>query len=351
MKTLCEYLQIKKGIFLVTIFVFLLACSNGDDPSPPVEKFCRIVSETSTSSGPFTPDITFTHNVTNTNAYDERGNNTNKGFTNTYNYSDGKTLRSSSTHNQEYDTNDFLQRTFVQNSTTYLDGQTTNSSADVRYEFADNRVSKANSISTSNGIATTSSTSYEYDSQGRLIKLTNNNNSYAQFEYIGDHGYKITRVDKNGNSSAPFIEFNAAGLIVKSIVTDIENQSTTEHRFEYNADELEIRRETYFDGKPFNAEEKEYDTKKHPYAKSFPAPKGHPAIPSTLPSPNYKHNVTKLTRFTGNVGNGQWDLKEVVTYTYEYNSQDLPVKVTAKTKDKDGVETTETTILEYQDCP
>ena len=40
-----------------------------------------------------------------------------------------------------------------------------------------------------------------------MIKFTNTvNNSYATCEYIGDHAYKITGVDMNGNSNSPLIE-------------------------------------------------------------------------------------------------------------------------------------------------
>ena len=347
----CGRLRVRKGILFASILILLCACDNGDDPAPVAEKFCKPVSETTTTSGPSTPDVTFTNTTVNTNAYDERGNRITQSLSTIINYSDGKTYRRSGSYVYQYDANDFLLRVLVQQSETDFTGSTTTWSNDVSYEYDQNRVSKAIHFSTASGTTKTSTTLYEYDGQGRLTKFTNaENNSYSKFEYLGNNTYKITRVDLNGNTTSPFIEFNGAGLVVKSIVTQFG--STTEQRYQYNADGLVVRNESYDDGKPRSAMEMEYDNKNHPYAKSFTQPKGHPTIPSTNPGTNFLHNVTRMKRYEGNATNGQWDLTEDVTYTYEYNTQNLPTNGNLKTLDKDGKEiSTGTVNFDYQDCP
>ena len=351
MNNRCENQRVWNGILITTILVLLWACNNGDDPAPAVQKGCKLVYEKNTTSGPSTPGVTFTNTSSNTTAYDERGNRITQSLSNTISYSDGKSYLRSGSYAYQYDANDFLIRLLVQQSETDIAGKTTMQSNDITYEYINNRVSKSTYVSTANGATTTTASLYEYDGQGRLTKLTNTqNNSYSKFEYLGNNTYKITRVDMNGNSTSPFLEFNGAGLVVKSIVTQFG--STTEERYEYNADGLVTRRETYDDGKPRSAVTMEYDNKNHPYPKDFTEIKGHPKIPGTGPGANYVHNVTRMKSYEGNATNGQWDIKEDVSYTYDYNSQNLPVSGTTKTLNKDGAEiSTGTLELDYQDCP
>jgi YD repeat-containing protein len=289
--------------------------------------------------------------MTNTSSYDERGNRLTQSLSTTINYSDGKSYLRSGSYTYQYDANDFLVRLLVQQSDTDISGTTTMQSNDITYEYSNNRLSKSTHVNTANGATTTTSFLYEYDGQGRLTKLANmQNNSYSKFEYLGNNSYKITRVDMNGNSNSPFLEFNGAGLVVKSIVTQFG--STTEERYEYNADGLLIRRETYDDGKPRSAVATEYDNKTHPYPKSFTEIKGHPTIPATGPGANYLHNITRMKTYDGNATNGRWDIREDVSYSYEYNSENLPVSGTSKTLNKNGDEiSTGTMELDYQDCP
>jgi YD repeat-containing protein len=350
MKNPGKIATMRKGILFVGSIILLLGCSNGDDPSPAAQESCRLVSETTTTTGPSSPGVTFTNTQTHTASYDGRGNRISESLTNNYAFSDGKVHRRSSSYNYQYDANDFVLRILVQQSETDAAGSTTMQSTDNSYEYDKGRVVKYISVSTANGTSATSTLQFEYDGQGRLIKLTNTtNNSYSKFEYIGDHAYKITRVDMNGNSTSPFIEFNGAGLIVKSITT--QEGSTTEWRYEYNADGLQTRSELYYDGKPHRAEDFEYDNKDHPYTKGFAPAKGLPIIPAQGPAPNYRHNVTRSTNYSGNPANGQWELKEDIHYTYEYNSKNLPTSVTSETVDKNGAEISTGTIeLEYQDC-
>ena len=351
MENQCENQRVGKGILFPGILVFLLACNNGDDPAPAAEKFCKLVSETTTTSGPYIPGVTFTNTMMSTSGYDERGNRVTQSLSTIISYSDGKTYRRSGSYVYQYDANDFLLRVVVQQSETSIDGSTTMQSNDNSYEYDQNRVSKSKHSSTANGATTTGTTLYEYDGQGRLTKFTNaENNSYSKFEYLGNNTYKITRVDLNGNTTSPFIEFNGAGLVVKSIVTQFG--STSEERYQYNADGLVIRNESYDDGKPRSAVEMEYDDKNHPYTKSFTQPKGHPSIPSIGPAAIFLHNVTRMKRYVGNTTNGQWDLNEDVSYTYGYNTQNLPTHGTLKTLDKDGEEISAGTVnFDYQDCP
>jgi len=351
MNNRCENQRVWNGILITMTLAFLAACNNGDDPAPLVQKDCKLVSEKNTTSGPFTPGVTFTNTALNTTTYDDGGNRLEASISSTISYSDGKSYRRSGSYTYQYDANDFLIRLLVQQSETDLDGKTTNQSNDITYEYTNNRVSKSTYVSTANGTTTTTASLYEYDGQGRLTKLTNvQNNSYSKYEYLGNNTYKITRVDMNGNTSSPFIEFNGAGLVVKSIVTQFG--STTEDRYQYNAEGLVIRHESYDDGKPRSAMATEYDNKKNPYPQSFTSTKGHPTIPGTGPGVNFLHNVTRMTSYVGNATNGAWDLTEDVSYTYEYNSQNLPVSGTSKTLNEDGEEISKGTMeLDYQDCP
>jgi hypothetical protein len=348
MKNLCGTHRL--DLLVASILIFLMACNNGDDPAPVNQGGCKLQSEMLTGSGPAGMGVTFTHTVTSSYTYDDKGNNVNWGTTNNYNYSDGKSIRLSSTRTQEYDNDDFVTRSFSQSSSTYQDGKTSVNSNDVTYTYANGRLSKATYISTADGVSNTNSNEYKYDSQGRIVEIRSSTNAYVKFDYIGATGYKVTRVDINGNSATPLLEFNGAGLIVKTV--DTQFGVTDEQRYQYNAEGQMIRIERYTNGKPTSADETEYDNKESTFSLVAKLPKGHPKVPTVNGSGVNKHNPTKVTRFQGNPDNGQWEAKEVVTYMYEYNGNNFPTKATIKTVDKDGIEiSTETNIIAYEGCP
>jgi hypothetical protein len=353
MKNILKMLTTKvRASFLITLIPVLWGCNNGDDPVP-MQPGCKITSEEATTSGgQGGGGVNYTYTRSSRYAYDEAGNKKSQSLSVVYNYNDGTSMRRTTTYNYEYDANSFLTRALIQSSDTYQDGSTSNSSNDNTYEYENGRLKIANLKTIDNqGIVTDNKMVYEYDQQGRITRFTNaNTNAYSQFEYIGAHAYKITRVSATGSISSPLLEFDAQGLVTKSIVTD-EFGQTTERRYAYNNEGLVTRYETYDNGKASLATEVEYDNKSNPLKMATQAFKGHPDIPSTNPASKLLHNTARQRNFTGNAA-GQWEIQNQTEYQYDYNAQDLPVKAVAKTTDKDGVELpTETTLLEYQDCP
>ena len=330
-------------IVLFIVLVFLNACEESDDapaPAPPV--VCRLTHQT--TNGTFKDG---THNRTSTHAYDEKGNLLSVSINDKYEYSNGNKEIVASSFAYTYDDDGFLVRRVSQDTHSNKDGLTFSQTFDAIFEYKDQRLSKANHTQTFNGMSITYSHIYEYDSEGRLVKFSKTeDNSYTKIEYTGNRIQRITFVDAAGNSRSPYIEYNSAGQLVKSI--DMEGGNTRERRYQYDAAGNLVRDEFYNNGKPYQAESYEFDDKVNPGEASNPVPKGQPVLPDIQAYRGQKHNVTKIIYFGGK--GEAWAEGSTIVNTYQYNAHNVPIEKISKRSDFGIQYASELTTFQYQDC-
>ncbi len=346
--------QYHKNYFLSILFIgvvtFFGSCNSSDDPAPPAAAMCKVQSQSGSGTGNESATVTYTYNYVFSYTYDAKGNHVGTTSTYNYTYSNGKTATSSSSSSRQFDDNGFMLREISQYNSTDKDGVVSNQSNNTDYKYENDRLSKQNTTYTSNGVTKAYSLSYEYDTDGKLVKFSNTyDNSYTRYEYSGNKIQKATRVDAYGNSNSPFLEYNQNGLLVKSIET--RSSITEENRYEYDAEGQQIRYERIINGKPYQASSDEYDVKENPNKLLYARPKGHPNVPWTQPEYAPKHNLIKSTNYSANATTSQWEISGTVIYTYDYNSKDLPVDVTSKNLDKAGAQLfSNRYTYQYQDC-
>lgn len=352
-KSLSKYLL---PISIFTIIVLAGSCSSKDDPAPVAPEVippvaCKVKSQTVSGTGRESATVTFTYNFIYTFSYDESGNQVGSNSSYKYTYSDGKTQMSTNSISNQYDKDNFLIRRVSQYNATGKDGATSNSNTNSEYTYNEGRLSKTTHNINDNGKLSNYSFSYEYNAEGKLTKLsTTYDNSYTKYEWNGDKLQKMTYVDQVGNSTSPFLEYNSAGLLVKSIRT-YGGGSTDEYRYQYDNSGQQVRFERYINTKPSSAYAYEYDDKVNPNGQLYPTPKGHPKIPDTQAEYVYKSNQTKFTYYAGDAVTGAWKTENTTIYTLDYNAQNLPVEIISQTLDKDGIQTgTTRTTYEYIDC-
>jgi YD repeat-containing protein len=345
--------------FLCFLFIglitFLISCSDDDEATPapaviPPPSVCKVKSQTTSGSGTESATVTYTYNFAFNHTYDPAGNMLSSNSTYNYNYSDGKTAASTISEKNVFDENGFILNKTSQYSSTGKDGTASNSSNEHVYTYEKDRLTKESVNSIRDGKTKDYSFSYEYDIDGKLTKFTSTyDNSYIKFEWNGNILQKMTRVDQVGNTNTPFLEYNQAGLLVKSIET--RGSTTDEYRYQYDADGQEIRFERYINAKPSSAYTTEYDNKDNPFKQLYGKFKGHPTLPDTRSEYSPKRNITKSVYYTANITTGEWEVSNTTLYTNDYNGKNLPVEVVSKTLDKTGKQTnTHRISYVYQDC-
>jgi len=332
---------------LLISVVFLASCGNNDDdpaPAPPV--VCRLTRET--TNGTLTNiNGTTTQNRTSTRAYDEKGNLLSFSLNNKYDYSDGNKEIISTSIAYTYDDDGFLVRRVSQDTRTHNGVLQSSQTIDAIFEYKDQRLSKSNHTQAYEGTTIAYSQTYEYDSEGKLIKFSNtSNNGYTKFEYTGNRIQRITYVDAAGNSRSPYIEYNSAGQLVKSI--DMDGVNTKERRYEYNTKGELTREEFYIDGKPYLANSYEFDDKVNPSEASNPMPKGHPVFPDIQAHAGHKHNITKIIYYSGK--GDTWAEGSTTVNTYQYNANNVPIEQISQSSDFGIPYGSALTTYQYQDC-
>jgi hypothetical protein len=341
------------GLLVTAMLLVVISCSD-DNPTPAappvVQSTCKVKTQTSSGTGTESATVTYTYNHTFTYTYDQDGNQTGVNSSYKYDYSDGKKAVSTIAEKNVFDKNGFILSKTSQYSSTNRDGVASNSSNDHAYTYDKERLSKESITSITDGKTKDYSFSYEYDMDGRLTKfISTYDNSYSKFEWNGNMLLKLTHVDKFGKTETPFVEYNQAGLLIKSVET--WSGGTDEMRYQYDAAGNEVRSERYINAKPSSAYTQEYDTKDSPFIQLYGKPKGHPTIPGTQSEYAPKHNVIKSVYYNANITTGQLEVENMTLYTIDYNARNLPVEVVSKTLDKAGKEIrTHRVSYVYQDC-
>jgi YD repeat-containing protein len=339
-------------LYIVLLGTAMIPSCQNDDPAPaapvtqplPTAK-CKVQTQSvSGTTASYTYDFLFTY------TYDKNGNQTAQTGTYKYKYSDGKLETSSNSTSNQFDANDYIIRRVTQASSTSKDGAVSNYSTNIEFAYADDRLIKQDYNTVENGKPKNFSYSYEYNTEGKVTKVSNTyDNSYNKYEWNGNKVQKMTRVDQYGNTTSPFLEYDNAGRLIKSIETS--GGSSDEFRYQYDADGQLVRYERYINSKPSSAFTSEYDNKESPSRQMYPKLKGDPNIPRIQADYELKNNVTKEVSYNGDVGTGEWKVNSTTLYTYDYNNKNLPTEVIGQRLDDKGIQTTTNrTSYVYQDC-
>lgn len=181
------------------------------------------------------------------------------------------------------------------------------------YEYVSGRLSKMI-------YGGTFETTYTYNSAGQLTKEEDDNGVKTLYEYTNGNPTKRTYEYPNGTSSEVSFEFNTDGLISKSI------QGLYESYYEYDAEDMLIEIETFYDGIKDSRVVYEYDdANRAPVIESVVnSAKG---MPDPLRGLNGKslHNLTSRTEYE--MVEGAEVIDDMEVYIYEYNSKNYPVSV------------------------
>jgi hypothetical protein len=330
---------------IVLMLAFFASCNSNDDPAPatpnpppPPPNACKIQTQTASGMGRESATVTYTYQYTFSYAYDEHGNRVSESSTYKYDFSDGKKATSTSSASNQFDDNGFLIKSVMQYASTNKDGVASSQSNNSEYEYANDRLIKESHHYINNGVVKDYSSSYEYDADGKVVKVVNTyDNSYTKYEWNGNKLFKMTRVDQYGNSVSPYLEYNAQGWLVKSIRT--YSSTSDEMRFEYDSEGQVIRTERYINAKPSSAWTNEFDKKDNPYLITYAKLKGHPILPAEQPYNMPKHNYLKTSSYNANPTTDAWELASSTVYEYDYNAKNLPVEVITKTTDSGGIQT------------
>jgi hypothetical protein len=355
----CRFLLRSSSYGLIALSVVIFACSSDDkDPEPEVTPpptnvtptACKITTVTGNSAGKYDATKNYTLNNKLTYGYDDKGNLISSTALYNYSFSDGTSSTSSTSTSNQFNDEGFVIRSLYSGNSTNSDKTVSNYTRNTDYQYENGRLTKEIHATSDNGKAMDYTFSYEYDSEGRLTKVSSTyNNSYTKYEWSGNKLLKMTDVDAYGKSESPFLEFNADGLLAKSIET--YGSSTDEMRYTYDSRGNNIRTERHINAKPSSAWTNEFDGKKNAYGPSYEKFKGHPNVIRTQPEYAPKENTTKSSYYQANFVTGAWELSSSSTYTYDYNEQDFPVDQITKNFDKAGVETsTRRESYEYQGC-
>jgi hypothetical protein len=159
----------------------------------------------------------------------------------------------------------------------------------------------------------------------------------------------MTLTDAVGNKTSPLVQYNGAGLLVKSIVND--GGYTSERRYTYTDEGLTSRDEWFTNGKPYSATLWEYDNKEHPAAYANARPKGSPVIPSTQAPFRYLRNVLKASYLILSDDGNDWQVRQITVNDPVYNAKGYPSEISSRSLDGTGKQMyTSTSTFEYTNC-
>jgi hypothetical protein len=330
----------------------LAACGDDDQDKAPGQSprpACMLARQVDTSTGiPSDGVVTYDYRLETSYSYDDAGNPVDETSDYTYSYSDGRKATSHIAFTHTYDNDGYRTRTVGQFRSTDAGGQTSFGTTDNAFTYENGRLVKE-TVATTGGSDLNYTVQYQYNDAGQLVKrLEGYGNSVMEIEYAGNIVGKVTQTDANGNETSPLVQYNGAGLLVKSIVTS--GGYTDERRYTYTGEGLISRYELFENSVPSGARMYEYDNKEHPAAYVNAKPKGHPDVPATQAPFRYKHNVLKLTDLAP-AADGGWQANQVTTTDLVYNDKGFPTQATSRKQDGNGKElSTSKTTYEYTNC-
>jgi YD repeat-containing protein len=159
----------------------------------------------------------------------------------------------------------------------------------------------------------------------------------------------MTNVDKHGNITSPFREYDNNGRLAKSIETS--GGSRDEFRYQYDAEGQVVRYEQYINAKPYSAYATEYDNKENPLSLMHPKLKGHPRFPCGQADYEFKNNIIKAVSYARDSASSEWKVNLSTLCTYVYNDKNLPTEVIGQSLDDKGIlKDISRASYVYQDC-
>jgi hypothetical protein len=347
----------KKRILIPVILslLFIASCKKGEN-NPDNTSKCKLTEIstnaqfdiTGTDPGTYTASQKFEYNDKNllSGRTNQQNNKTKSNKTYTY----------SSSENFQYNADGFLVKQISQSSSKDYSNVSNNYSGTTNYEYTNNRLTKeARTTSYFDGSKTVTSTanySYEYNADGKVTKYayisSSSDGSTRNFSYMYEYTNGILSkltINDQGVVSTPLIEVNSRGLITKQV------NGTQEYRYQYDTEGSVLRTETWNGGKKKEVRVYEYDTKQNVFLTSTPQFRGHPDF-STFYGNDYlaTHNLIKDERLSVD-GAGMEKSTGSNVFTYQYNSNNLPISGESTYTGSDGkISQTTSVNYTYKDC-
>lgn len=295
---------------LLALLLTVISCQKADDAAPASAcKLARYVAADVGSQGSSTYEILYTYDAAG-HLIDQRSQSLTTPKT-------GPKRSGTSRQTLVYDGAGFL----TSQSNTYEGtegGKTTVQSSKNTYDYANGRLVKdaRRDIGTA-GEVSNSSTAYEYDSNGKIAKLTSDSRGTLYIQtFTSGVLTKLLIRDVNGVETQP-ATINSQGLITKYV-----RGSTSYDTYEYDSQQRVVREEHWFNGKLNSYRLNEYDDKIAALYSAIPAFKGHPLVESSG-----KYNITRYTLY-GLDGAGLIKKQGDTVYQYTYNAKGYPLEYT-----------------------
>jgi YD repeat-containing protein len=336
---------------LIILLWVLLACNKNVEAPASTCKLIQAVSMSSSDTG--------TNTFNSSLEYNDKGLLSGKSITSVAKDKSGNEFATgSSSESYQYDADGYIIKKIVQSQgNDKADGQYSRGDT-YDYQYQNGRLIKETNdyAYTSKGKTETRNfiSTYEYDVEGNNIKNSFGEkfNGVARFtiilyEWKDRKLAKITKIKPDGSQIVPFMEVNAAGLVIK-----FKEGAQTEYRFTYDNEGNILRQEYWDTGKKTGGSLTEYDTQKSLNKLLYPVFKGRPVNPDIIyglyvPS---TRNETKIEYFTVD-NNGQEVLTSSTSIAFQYNSSGYPTnEVSTQTNAMGAVVTSGNTSYTYKDC-
>lgn len=294
-----------------TLLLLLVSCQKTKDATPVTTcKVTRQVYSQTGSSGSYTSDVLYN--------YDASSRFVSQTYQTVSTPKTGNKSTGSSKRTLVYDADGFL----TGESNTYEsieNGKTSVQSNNTTYEYAGGRLVKTSqrSIGTT-GDVSNYSLKYEYDSNGKIAKLTTDSRGTLYIQtFTNGLLTKFLVRDVNGIETQP-ATINGQGLITKNV------RGNSYDTYEYDAQQRVVREEGWSNNKLYSYRLTEYDDKKSAYESANPVFKGHPVI---VTNGKYVNNATRYTTY-GQDNTGAIRKQADNVYTYTYNAKGYPLDYT-----------------------
>jgi YD repeat-containing protein len=300
-------------LIVILLITSLNGCKKADEANPAAScKLTRQLYSSTTSLGTYLYDVQY--------SFDASGRFTGQSSQTVNTPKTGAKTTSSSKQTLVYDADGFL----TSQNTTYEStesGKTTVQSNSKTYEYADGRLVKdvGRDIATTGDVGN-SSTKYEYESNGKIAKITLDSRGtlYIQTFTNGLLTKYLVRAT-NGTETQP-ATINSQGLITKNV-----RGSTSYDTYEYDTQQRVVREENWFNNKLNSYRLNEYDDKKAAFGSTNPVFKGHPVV---VTNGKYVNNATRYTTYGLDGVTGLMKKQYDYVYTFAYNAKGYPTEYT-----------------------
>ncbi|MFM9910964.1 MAG: hypothetical protein ACKVOW_16610 [Chitinophagaceae bacterium] len=350
----------KHLVITVVGIISFISCRKNNDVKN-ASGGCQLIQSTETGRSNIGTANESTYTITQNFEYNDLGFLTGNSFQVNSKNKSNKTSTNYSTNTYQYDAAGYLIKKVYNTSSSDFDGRSSKETQIYDYTYNNGRLVKVtknwNGGSGSTIEMGIENTTHEYDAAGNLVKTI--------FAYSRDGGaintmtylyeYNATKLSKysltapDGTTINYVIEVNNQGLITKLL----NPKDAYENRYQYNNEGTQIIREDWRNGKKDRKRVFVFDNNKNVNAVLYGISykKGFPKDFFGKSPFEGSHNVVKDQNYDINFTSGAENLYFTYGYTYQYNSNGLPITRVSKHEYASGVVSVEaTTNYTYSIC-